>query len=151
MSCFPFTCLPFTCSKNCVICNKSHNKKERKLALIKDNTINIKSFANVTMPTFKLLYENTKQEVINILNEENNISKLNRVIISYKIVILKDMYNELVSYLNFELTNISNCNIYCVKNADHIYTDLVFRFNIVKQQLINFNIFINSVINTDNI
>lgn len=73
MSCLPFTCLPFTCSKNCVICNKSHNKKERKLASIKDNTINIMSFTIVTMPTFKLLYENTKQEVINILNEENNI------------------------------------------------------------------------------
>jgi hypothetical protein len=61
------------------------------------------------------------------------------------------MYNELVSYLYFELRNISNCNIYSLKNADHIYTDLVYKFNIVKQQLINFNIFINSVLNTNNI
>jgi len=136
--------LPF-CSKNCAICNKSHNRKERKLASKKDNTINIKSFTNVTMFTFELLFNNVKQEVYKLLYEENNIPKLDRVVISYKIKIIEDMYKELVSYLNFELTNISNCNIYCFNNTEHIYTDLVFRFNIVKGQLMNFNIYVKSV------
>ena len=145
MYCLPFTFLPF-CSNNCTVCNKSHNRKERKLASKKDNTINIKSFANITMFTFELLFNNIKQEVYKLLNEENNVSKLDRVIISYKIRIIEDMYNEVVSYLYFELTNISNCNIYCFKNAERIYTDLVFRFNIVKGQLMNFNIYLQSVL-----
>jgi len=144
MSCLPFTFLPF-CSKKCAICDKSHNRKERKIASRKDNTINIKSFANITMFTFELLFNNVKQEVYKLLNEKNNISKIDRVVISYKIKIIEDMYKELVSYLNFELTNISNCNIYCFTNAEHIYTDLMFRFNIVKEQLMNFNIYVKSV------
>lgn len=144
MSCLPFTFLPF-CSKNCAVCNKSHNKKEIKMASRKDNTVNINSFANVTFPTFELLFNNIKQEVYKLLNEENNVSKLDRVIISYKFNIVKDMYNEVVSYLYFELRNISDCNIYCLKNAERIYTDLVFRFNIVKGQLMNFNIYLQSV------
>ena len=112
MSCLPFTFLPF-CSKKCTICNKSHNRKEIKIASKKDNTVNINSFANVTFPTFELLFNNIKQEVYKLLNEENNVSKLDRVIISYKIRIIEDMYRELVSYLYFELRNISDCNIYC--------------------------------------
>ena len=138
------SCLPF-CSKKCTVCNKSHNKKEIKIASKKDNTINIKSFANITMFTFELLFNNVKQEVYKLLNEENNIPKLDRVIISYKFRIIEDMYRELVSYLNFELTNISNCNIYCFNNAERIYTELMFRFNIVKGQLTNFNIYLQSV------
>jgi hypothetical protein len=55
------------------------------------------------------------------------------------------MYNEVVSYLYFELRNISDCNIYCFKNAESINTELMFRFNIVKEQLINFNIYLQSV------
>ena len=145
MSCLPLTFLPFTCSKKCTICNKSHNRKEIKIASKKDNTVNINSFANVTFPTFELLFNNIKQEVYKLLNEENNVSKLDRVIISYKFNFVKDMYNEVVSYLYFELRNISDCNIYCFKNAERIYTDLVFRFNIVKGQLMNFNIYIKSV------
>ena len=144
MYCLPFTFLPF-CSKKCTVCNKSHNRKERKLASKKDNTINIKSFANITMFTFELLFNNIKQEVYKLLNEENNVSKLDRVIISYKIRIIEDMYNEVVSYLYFELTNISNCNIYCFENAERIFTELMFRFNIVKGQLTNFNIYLKSV------
>jgi hypothetical protein len=144
MSCLPFTFLPF-CSNNCAVCNKSHNRKERKIASKKDNTVIINSFANVTFPTFELLFNNIKQEVYKLLNEENNIQKLDRVIISYKIKIIEDMYKELVSYLNFELRNISDCNIYCFKNAKRIHTDLMFRFNIVKGQLTNFNIYLQSV------
>ena len=97
------------------------------------------------MFTFELLFNNVKQEVYKLLNEENNIPKLDRVIISYKFRIIEDMYRELVSYLNFELTNISNCNIYCFNNAERIYTELMFRFNIVKGQLTNFNIYLQSV------
>ena len=145
MYCLPFTFLPF-CSKKCTVCNKSHNRKERKLASKKDNTINIKSFANITMFTFELLFNNIKQEVYKLLNEENNVSKLDRVIISYKINIVKDMYNEVVSYLYFELRNISDCNIYCFENAERIFTELMFRFNIVKGQLMNFNIYLKSVL-----
>ena len=144
MSCLPLTFLPFTCSKKCTICNKSHNRKEIKIASKKDNTVNINSFANVTFPTFELLFNNIKQEVYKLLNEENNVLKIDRQVISYKINI-EDMYNEVVSYLYFELRNISDCNIYCFKNAERIYTDLVFRFNIVKGQLMNFNIYLKSV------
>ena len=144
MSCLPFTFLPF-CSKNCAVCDKSHNRKEIKIASKKDNTVNINSFANITMFTFELLFNNIKQEVYKLLNEENNIPKLDRVIISYKINIVKDMYNELVSYLYFELRNISVCNIYCFENAERIFTELMFRFNIVKGQLTNFNIYLKSV------
>ena len=144
MSCLPFTFLPF-CSNNCAVCNKSHNKKERKLASKKDNTVNINSFANITMFTFELLFNNINQEVYKLLNEENNIPKIDRQVISDKIKIIEDMYKELVSYLNFELTNISNCNIYCFKNAERIFTELMFRFNIVKGQLTNFNIYLKSV------
>ena len=144
MSCLPFTFLPF-CSKNCAVCDKSHNRKEIKIASKKDNTVNINSFANITMFTFELLFNNIKQEVYKLLNEENNIPKLDRVIISYKINIVKDMYNELVSYLYFELRNISDCNIYCFENAERIFTELMFRFNIVKGQLTNFNIYLKSV------
>ena len=97
------------------------------------------------MFTFELLFNNINQEVYKLLNEENNIPKLDRVIISYKFNFVKDMYNEVVSYLYFELTNISNCNIYCFTNAERIYTDLMFRFNIVKGQLTNFNIYLKSV------
>ena len=144
MSCLPFTFLPF-CSKNCAVCDKSHNRKEIKIASKKDNTVNINSFANITMFTFELLFNNIKQEVYKLLNEENNVSKLDRVIISYKINIVKDMYNEVVSYLYFELRNISDCNIYCFENAERIFTELMFRFNIVKGQLTNFNIYLKSV------
>ena len=136
--------LPF-CSKKCTICNKSHNKKERKLASKKDNTVNINSFANITMFTFELLFNNIKQEVYKLLNEENNVLKIDRQVISYKINI-EDMYNEVVSYLYFELRNISDCNIYCFENAERIFTDLMFRFKIVKGQLTNFNIYLKSVI-----
>ena len=144
MSCLPLTFLPFT-SKKCAVCNKSHNKKEIKIASKKDNTVNINSFTNVTFPIFELLFNNIKQEVYRLLNEENNVSKLDRVIISYKFNYVKDMYNEVVSYLYFELRNISDCNIYCFKNAERINTELMFRFNIVKEQLINFNIYLQSV------
>jgi hypothetical protein len=145
MSCLPFTCSPFTCLNKCAVCNKSHNKKEIKIASKKDNTVNINSFTNVTFPIFELLFNNIKQEVYRLLNEENNVSKLDRVIISYKFNNVKDMYNEVVSYLYFELRNISDCNIYCFKNAESINTELMFRFNIVKEQLINFNIYLQSV------
>ena len=77
---------------------------------------------------------------------ENNIPKIDRQVISDKIKIIEDMYKELVSYLNFELTNISDCNIYCFENAERIFTELMFRFNIVKGQLMNFNIYLKSVI-----
>ena len=136
--------LPF-CSKKCTICNKSHNKKEIKIASKKDNTVNINSFANITMFTFELLFNNIKQEVYKLLNEENNVLKIDRQVISYKINI-EDMYNEVVSYLYFELRNISDCNIYCFENAERIFTDLMFRFKIVKGQLTNFNIYLKSVI-----
>ena len=144
MSCLPFTFLPF-CSKKCTICNKSHNRKEIKIASKKDNTVNINSFANVTFPTFELLFNNIKQEVYKLLNEENNIPKIDRQVISDKIKIIEDMYNEVVSYLYFELRNISDCNIYCFENAERIFTELMFRFNIVKGQLTNFNIYLKSV------
>ena len=144
MSCLPFTFLPF-CSNNCTICNKSHKRKEIKIASKKDNTVNINSFANVTFPTFELLFNNIKQEVYKLLNEENNVSKIDHVIISYKFNFVKDMYNEVVSYLYFELRNISDCNIYCFKNAERINTELMFRFDIVKGQLMNFNIYLQSV------
>ena len=98
------------------------------------------------MFTFELLFNNINQEVYKLLNEENNIPKIDRQVISDKIKIIEDMYKELVSYLNFELTNISNCNIYCFKNAERIFTDLMFRFKIVKGQLTNFNIYLKSVI-----
>ena len=97
------------------------------------------------MFTFELLFNNIKQEVYKLLNEENNVLKIDRQVISYKINI-EDMYKELVSYLNFELRNISDCNIYCFENAERIYTELMFRFNIVKGQLMNFNIYLQSVI-----
>lgn len=138
------SCLPFY-SKKCAVCNKSHNKKEIKIASKKDNTVNINSFTNVTFPIFELLFNNIKQEVYRLLNEENNVSKLDRVIISYKFNNVKDMYNEVVSYLYFELSNISDCDIYCFKNAERINTELLFRFNIIKVQLMNFNIYLQSV------
>lgn len=120
-------------------------QKEIKIASKKDNTVNINSFTNVTFPIFELLFNNIKQEVYRLLNEENNVSKLDRVIISYKFNNVKDMYNEVVSYLYFELSNISDCDIYCFKNAERINTELMFRFNIIKVQLMNFNIYLQSV------